>query len=384
MLALLGAAVAGPARGETPADAAAPAPPLDEARGPDPDEEAADGEGASGRALPVAVAVVPGALVHGAGHLAAGDPDGARTLLFLEGVGLGAMALALATLVASGASRRIVAPAAAVGIAGSGLFFGSWFGDVYGTATPDRARGEPRTVLPAVEASLGYRHVVDPTFSYRSFLVSALDLRLGRVRLAPEGWFALGHANERVRGLVSYRVSGPLPASPRGEAPERARDGSFVDLEVAGVRHAFPPERFAMTQLELGVAGRLDLARVYRSLGGSFLEGSLGYALARHDYAAEGAPVDTFDQLLARWAYGVYVGGRDSSRRAEISLAYEHRHDGYAAGMKLTGLLSGVPGNAALRALAWLTPELGGLVDVQVGSAWVFGGSLLVRQAVLP
>ena len=213
--------------------------------------------------------------------------------------------------------------------------------------------------------------------------MSALDLRLGRIRIAPEGWFGLGHANERVRLLGGYRLAGALPASTSGTAPAAARDGSYLDLEVAGVRHAFPPERFTMTSIELGAAGRLDLARIDPALGGGFLDGALGWALARHSYRVRGAPDDAFDQLLARWGFGVWVG-RPAGIWGEVSAFYEHRHDGYAGGLKLPGLFSGVPGSVGGRALAWLTADLGGLVEAQVGSAVVLGASVLVRQRVTP
>ncbi len=99
-----------------------------------------------------------------------------------------------------------------------------------------------------------------------------------------------------------------------------------------------------------------------------------------------GTPSEGTEQLLARWAYGVWIGRPTASGApwAEVSGFYEHRHDGYAGGLKMPGLFSGVLGSFGGRALAWLTEDVGALVEGQVGSALVLGGSVLVRQRVSP
>src|SRR6476659_8021063 len=74
------------------------------------------------RALAVGAAIVPGLLVHGSGHFVAGDTRGGYRLLALEGIGLGTLALGFVPIVATGASRRFVGPAAALSVVGAGLF----------------------------------------------------------------------------------------------------------------------------------------------------------------------------------------------------------------------------------------------------------------------
>lgn len=342
------------------------------------------------RALAAAAAVVPGFAVHGLGHWLAGDDDGARTLLVTEGVGLGAAAAGTLGLFVTGASRKLVAPNILLMVGGAGLFAGSWIADVYGTATgaaygDEGSSGAPQRVLPAVVSELGYRYVYDPTFAYRSFTVASLDARVGRLHLRPEGWFSPAHANERVRVLAGVRLAGPLPQSLDGKrAPSPARDGSYVDLETAVTRHAFPPERFTMSSIELDVAGRLDLVRVARSLHGAFVEGGAGWGFARHDYAVDGADADFEDQLLARAAFGAYLGRPSPDGvYGEAQVAYEHRHDGYAGGLKMPGLGSGAGGGFAARAFLWLASEVGALVEAQAGSALVLGASVLVKQPMV-
>lgn len=340
---------------------------------------------------PPAVAVVPGVFVHGAGHWAAGDHDTARTLLVLEGIGAGSTLGGIIVLALSGASKRLVAPAALLMIGGVGLFSTTWFADVYGSATggargEDVATGSPLTVLPAIETSLGYRYVYDPTFAYRSFVTTSLDARFGSIRLRPEGWFSTSHANERLRLLGAFRLSGPRPTSFDGRTITTPPiDGSFVDVETSVTRHAYPPERFTISSFEVGLGGRLDLRRIGRSLRGSFVDGGVGYGVANNTYALEGAPSEVTDQLLARFGFGVYVGHpRPGGVYGETSIFYDHRHDGYAGGLKMSGLGSGVPGSFGARGLVWLGDDVGVSADAQAGSAVVLGLSILVRQPVRP
>lgn len=326
---------------------------------------------ADDRTRAVAAAAVPGLVLHGSGHWVMGQKRVARTLLLTEAAGLGAMGSGASILIGSGFSRKLVAPASGLVILGVGLFLVSFLADLEGTIAPPL--GEPRVVLPIVETSLGYRYVSDPVFAYRSFVATGLDLRVGKLRVSPEGWFGAGHPNERLRLAGAYRFAGPTT--------KRARDGSFVDAEVAGIHHAFPPERFSITSLELMVAGRLDLARIGSTLRGSFVDAALGYGLARHRYAVRGSPEDGNDQLLARVGYGVWIG-RPTSTWAEVSAFYEHRHDGFAGGLDMPGTFSGVPGNFGARAITWLTEDLGASLEAQFGHAFVAGASVLVRQPI--
>lgn len=336
---------------------------------------------------PPAAAVFPGVLLHGAGHWAAGDASTGRTLFLLEGAGLGSTLGGIIVLAASGASKRLVAPAAVMMIGGAGLFITTWLADVYGSATggargEDVATGAPLTEIPAVETSLGYRYVYDPTFAYRSFVTTSLDVRFGPLRLRPEGWFSTSHANERLRLLGAYRLSGPRPLSLDGRSVATPPvDGSFVDVETSVTRHAYPPERFTISSLEVGFAGRLDLRRMARSLRGSFVDAGLGYGVANNTYALEGAPSEVTDQLLARFGFGLYLGHpRPGGVYGETSIFYDHRHDGYAGGLKMSGLGSGVPGSFGARGLVWLGDDFGVSADAQAGSAAVLGLSIIVRQ----
>ena len=105
------------------------------------------------------------------------------------------------------------------------------------------------------------------------------------------------------------------------------------------------PEQVAKSSAELSVDTRYDLARVGPSLRGAFVELGLGYALGRIDYDLSGLsiPNDLEHLLLGRIGFGVTLRGL-SAPGSELLVYYDHRHDDYAAGLKLTGLGSGVVG----------------------------------------
>lgn len=325
------------------------------------------------RLASTATALVPGALVHGAGHFSVGEAHVGRKLLAAEGIGFGAFAGGLTGLALTGASRYTVAPFALLTIAGAGLFITSWLADVQGTATRPDERGKPPRIAAAFESELGHRYVYDPQFRYRHFIVQSLDARLGRLRLSPSAWSALDDQNARWRLGVAYRLRGPAPDRP-------ARDGSFVDLEAAVGRHQFASDGFEARSAEVAISGRYDLARWEPALRGSFVEGGTGFALRETRYDIPGLAIDPDHEslLLARFGFGFYIGDPDT-RGGETLLYYDHRHDDFAAGLKITGLGSGVAGHFGTLTRLWLEPQWGVAFDAQVGSAWVAGVSALFR-----
>lgn len=330
--------------------------------------------------LAIGAAVLPGAIVHGSGHFAAGDPATGLTLLAAQGVGVGMLGVGLGTVVASGASRKLVGPAAALIAFGGGLWFLTWLADIYGVSAPDAGTGSPRRELPVLETSTGYRYVYDPVFRPRGYVVESADLRLGRLRLRPEAWFAASDSVSRIELRGAGRIYGPLP---RGAGRTRAPDGSSLDMEAAVSRHGFPAESFEIGAVEAQLAGRLDLARVSSTMRGSFAEASAGVALTRVAYDVARASPDFSELLLARFAWGLYLGN-PSGVWGEALVYYDHRHDGVLGGARLAGLGSGVPGSVGVSGKMYFTREWGVALDAGAGSGWMGGLSLLVRAGGAP
>lgn len=331
-----------------------------------------DGEPSAGlRTLSVLTSLVPGALLHGAGHFTMGRRDAAYRLFAVQGIGFGMLVLGGLPIVLTGANRYVTREAAVIGALGVGLWAITWQSDVYGALVPLAARGEPEPTLSHLEVEVGYRYVHDPRFRYASFAHSALELRSGGLRLRPETMVALDDANRRTRVLAAYRFFGP-------RAQEReAPDGTYLELSSAVTHHAYRTERFATLTPEVFVSGRLDLARLHGDLTGMFGELGFGFGLQLFDY--EGPPLgqDAEALLLARMGWGFYLGGPDTPV-GEVVSYYDHRHDDYVGGF--TELSIGVPGHIGFAGRGWLNDNFGFNAIFEAGAAIMAGGSLMFRD----
>ena len=180
------------------------------------------------------------------------------------------------------------------------------------------------------------------------------------------------------------RVESSLFYRPFGATPTRASaDGGFFELGAAAAHARHGAYGFAVSSLELVVAGRLDLARVGRTLRGTFAELSGGAAVRSlaFDHAAPSSRPDV--ALLVRAAFGVAFGRAGDPFRGEAKIYYDHRHDDDAGGLLASGLVSGVFGHVGVEGL-WLSRSgWGARAYGEVGSAGVLGLSLLYRIGAL-
>jgi hypothetical protein len=328
------------------------------------------------RLLPAAAAVVPGLLVRGSGHFALGEPRTGRNLLLMEGVGLGLFLSGGVTIVLTGASRYFVAPAATATMLGFGLFSTSYLADIYGTVSSDGGALQSRYRLPARwETELGYRRIEDPEFAYRDFMVERVSRQIGPLRLSPSGIFSLRGDTARYRVEGQYRLLGNV-------TQPRPSDVSFLDLTLGFVHQRHRPEHFSRSSAELSLAARYDLARLGPTLRGAFTELGAGYALARTDYDLSGlqVPHDLEHVLLGRVGFGITLRGK-SAPGSEALVYYDHRHDDYVAGLKLTGIPSGILGHFGFAARWFFNESVGVALDAQAGSAYLGGASLLFKSA---
>ncbi|WP_433932771.1 hypothetical protein AB3662_01260 [Sorangium cellulosum] len=328
------------------------------------------------RALAATGAVVPGLLVHGTGHFLLGEGRTGMSLLALGGAGTGLMIGGLAGAAVTGASRRVIAPIVLTTVTGAGLFGITLLADLYGVLAPEGGTGSAPSALPWVETQIGLAYVHDPTFAYRTFVVPGMDLRLRSLRLSGAGWFALNDDNARLRAETAYRFLGP--GTPDGP---RAADGSFLEIEAALTHHRYTSDGFSITTGEVTLQGRLDLAHIGPTLRGSFAE--MGWGIGVEAYRNGRRPHEGNELLTPHFAFGMYLG-HEGYPRGEAKVVYEHRHDGYAAGAKLTGLGSGVPGHLGLQGRVYASPGWGVLAEVQAGSAYVGRLSLLLRPGGSP
>jgi hypothetical protein len=328
------------------------------------------------KGLSVAGAIVPGLAVHGTGHLIAGQTRTGLALLGAEGLG-GALAIgALGATAATGATRRFIAPLVFGMVIGGALLIIPALADLYGVLAPEGGTGSPPITLASLESRIGIMYVHDPNFAYSVFVTPGLDVRMRSVRVSAMGFFALDDANARTRAALAYRFFGP---GPRGS--DVAKDGSYLDVEFALTNHDYASNGFSVTTGEVNLAGRLDLWRVGPTLRGSFAELGLGFAYAAHRYPGIGTEAN--DLLTPRFAFGMYLG-HSGYPRGELAAYYEHRHDGFAGGMKSRGLGSGVIGSFGLGGRVYVSRRWGIAFDAHGGSAYVGQLSLLFRYGGNP
>lgn len=336
--------------------------------------------GAAPRILAPITALVPGLLVHGTGHFVAKQPQTARRLLAMEGLGLGMLLGGGAGIAGLGATRRFIGPLIHSAVAGAGFFTISALADLYGVLAPSRGTGSPFKQPPWIEAQLGLRYINNPAFDFRTFVAQGVDFRFRSLRLEQSAWFAIDDQNTRFRALGAYRFFGPKP-SPHSPSPNAAPDGSFFDVESAFTHHRYTSNGFAVSTGEISLSGRLDLKHLGPTLQGSFGELSLGVGLEGNHYF--GLPDNESELLLGRFAFGIYMG-HIGYPRGETMLYYDHRHDGFAAGFPANNVGGGPLGHLGALSRVYLNPRIGLLLDAQIGSALVLGLSLLIRPGGSP
>jgi hypothetical protein len=271
--------------------------------------------------LAAGAAVVPGLLVHGAGHFVAGDSTTARRLLLVQGGGfLGVLVGFVGGVVSTGASRWLTGPGVAVTIAGVGAFGGSALADLYGVLAPPGGFGSAGPAALA-EVSAGWLLVRGPQRG--DFASLAADLRWRAWHVAPRA--EIGDGRDRERLGLGYRVLD--------------NGGSHLAVLVAGIHDGRETLGFRALTGELALDARLALADVSPALAGAYAEYGAGWAYRWVLYDGVEA-MQTEDFLLARIAFGVWIGEGGSAE-----LFYDHRHDGFAAGLTQEGLGSGPVGH---------------------------------------
>lgn len=312
------------------------------------------------KALPVAVAVVPGLLLHGLGSWAAGDSATARQLFAVEAVGLGLMGAGLVPIALTGASRRTIGPLYAVTLTGAGLFSVSMLANLYAVTSPAFDPGRVPATLPPLELDVGYQSVRDATADSQNFFALGAVARLSSVRLEASARLAPSEGNTWIRAGAAYRLWG---------APERSLgngDGTALDVEGFATYHRYPTEGFTLGGGELSLRGRYAMARLSPRMTGSFAEGSVGLSYQGLSYPGAVGDDNLHGQLLYTFGYGVWLG-RGGPLRGEAMLYYDHRKDGLVGGMRGRG--GGIIGSFGLRGRVLVTERWGVAAEAQAGGA---------------
>jgi hypothetical protein len=329
--------------------------------------------------LPELASIFPGLILHGSGAWLQHRNQTAGRLLMLEGASVLATFTSGLILFSTGAARDIVGPTALLAVAGVGTFAVSFLASVYATVAPPDGLGDPLRRQPLIDSSAGYLYVYDPQFAYRHFVTVRASAFVQDWHVLADVAAALDHENQRYSLGVGYRLLGS-----GGSGSEPASDGSYLEPRLAFTAHRFEPDGFNSRIFELAVEGRLDVSRYLPDVRGAFFQGEAGWASQVFVNHVPGPnPTTATSLLLAHVGFGMYLGNRvDSRTGGEAELYYDHRHDGYAGGLKVNGLGSGVAGHLGLRGSYQLTPRWGVRARAEAGSAYLLGLDLVVRGGV--
>ncbi len=294
-----------------------------------------------------------GFLARGIGSWYVKDTRTAKRLAKIAGLGFGLMIGGGVPTGVTGGNPYVLIPFVPMLLAGTGLFMHTWFADIANAAGASQL-GQPVARVPwALEAGLVWTHD-----AYRDRAMFR-----GAARAATK-WLELGatvYANESrsyVGGDLSIGVR-LLGAHAEGVPID---DGSFLMVRGVARRRDDDDDRVQVTTGELELLGRLDLWRVSRPLDGSFAELSLGGGLERAAFSTQD---EKGGLLLARFAYGVYLG-----RRGEAQLFYDHRRDSFAGGIAAYRA-AGFVGSVGAMVDARITGRWAAHVELEIGSAWV-------------
>jgi len=319
------------------------------------DVDAAGDVSPARRAAAVALAVVPGFVLHGTGSWIVREKKPAKTLVEVELVGLAGIAAGGLLVGGTGGNPYTIWPGVPILLAGSGLFFTSWATDIWVAAGGSRIEAASRALAPwSVEAGTTWQH---DAYRNRALLRGGGHLELGRVRVGALALIDAGGAAKLGEGDVRVRIFG-APAT--GEV---IGDGSRLLARVGGRVHRDDDDEMTQIVGELEVIGRLDLARLDAAFAPSFVEASTGVGVARVAY--ERMETEIASELLGTFGWGVYLG-----TRGEAMLFYDHRRDGLVGGLpawRASGFVGSLGARADVRVYGpWaLHAELG------VGNAWV-------------
>lgn len=225
-----------------------------------------EAERQSGSVIGGILATTVGAVVHGVGHLYAGDTRTGTTLLISESVGLGLFAGGLLTQALSdsdGGLSNVYRPLLALG---GSLFLTTWLLDVLGTFKgTDISLPERATALDRLGLAAGYSHLFQASGPLRSSLTLEANIDFGWLFAQPRGRVGLDQDLLSLGGAVGLRFG-------FGRRPY-----SFFDLRLEGDEVILDDQGYAYESLVISLGVSLDLGDLFAHLDGLVYQNRLGF-----------------------------------------------------------------------------------------------------------
>lgn len=309
----------------------------------------------SRRAGAIGASIFPGVLLHGSGTWVLGEKRAAKRLAITGAIGFGALALGGAAVGITGGAEPMVIWGVPMIIAGAGLFFPSWFADVWNAAGGPKVRGAAHARSPwTLELATAWLH---DGYRERALIRGGGSFDIGRV--GPYVSALVDAEGEARTGEVGARVR--ILGAPATGA--RITDGSRLYARACVRRHEDDDDMVEITSTEAEVGGRLDLLHIDPILDGSFLEVSIGMGVERVRYAD--LVSDTESLFLGRFAWGLYLG-----RHSELAVFYDHRRDSLAGGIA-AGRAAGFVGSVGSTLDVRIAGPFAAIAELEIGNGWV-------------
>jgi hypothetical protein len=291
--------------------------------------------------LAAGASIIPGLLVHGAGHFAAGESSNGYRLLAIEGVGIAGIVGGLATLRAVRGSEKLAPVYVPVTVTGVGLFIASFLADVAGTLHGQRPWPVPRppgtlTLTGGYTGLFASKH----TFSHLGRLGAEWHYRRltcgAALMLHPEFDYS------QYGGTVSLRLWEP------GADDPVTRLTVFVDA----YHQRFRTEGFSITAFRGFGELRWNMGYLVTTMRNAWWLARLGWGfdLLSFDNIAsgeDGLPFIVFEVGM----------GLMASERVSLELVYRQRKGELPGGMTVAGALAGFLGMIEFQSRVTIDPR---------------------------
>ena len=280
--------------------------------------------------LPPAAAVVPGAVLHGAGHFAAGERETAGELLLVEGAGLLMLAGSGYIIADGGAPRDYTGPLVPFAAFGVSFLVLPFIADFYGvTAGRYRSEGDwftdkSKTLI----LNAGMEYTDDPSFEYSLFLKTGFDYHYQRLVISPMVNSALDDDTRHYQLSTKYRLAGQ-----GGMLFESSGDLFKSDVSVCGGYYDFNSDGFYKYSADISLRTVINSGTLWKTTRGLYFVYDIGFnrEWVYFDFD-ETFPAIASNQLLFETGVG-FIAGNLSDPLADIYLFYSHRRDTFYGGL---------------------------------------------------
>jgi hypothetical protein len=237
-----------------------------------------------------ALALTVGSVVHGLGHLYAGDERTGRALLIAEGISVGLLGGGILLDVLTD-SEGGLAPLyrSFIGL-GAGLFVATWLLDVIGAFKGGRA-DLPSHMGTLVDVRLlaGYRHLFQPGLGLTNITEVRLRADLGAFYLHPRGQLGIDRAYLLLGTAAGMRLG-------LGRRPL-----SLLDIQLEFDEAIFADDGFGYEAIIASVGLSVDLGDAFAHLDGIVYATRIGFGAQLFRFDFDGAGPLNGDSVVSMW-----------------------------------------------------------------------------------